>query len=178
MHAEMKLVGKQMISNSFLISSLDPKSLKKERLATSKRQFREVMYRLGHLESEEVKMLVESGNILSKQIAFLACIRSYRFIYDFLNEVVLEKISLFDYSITDRDYFSFLRRKELEHPEIGQLADSTKDKVKQVLFRILYQTELIDSSMQRNINPDYIDPTLRTWLGEEGKLNEVKLLLG
>lgn len=178
LHEEMILAANDLIDKNFDLDQLSASVLNKERSKTNKREFAEVTLRLKTLENKEVELLAKGSLTLSKQIALLACIRAYSFIRDFFIYVILDKVSLFDFSLTERDYISFVRNRELEHPELEALADSTKYKVKQVLFKILDQAELIDSIKSKHINPNFLEPRLGAWLAEQGKLNEVKLLLG
>lgn len=178
LHEEMVLAANGLIHHDFKLERLSASVLKKDRSKTNKREFAEVALRLKTLDDKEIEFLAKGSIVLSKQVALLACVRAYSFIRDFFSYVILDKVSLFDFSLTERDYISFVRSRELDHPEFEALADSTKYKVKQVLFRIIDQAELIDSIKSKNINPNFLDPRLGAWLIEQGKLNEVKLLLG
>lgn len=178
LHKEMVLAANELIHHDFKLERLSASVLKKDRSKTNKREFAEVALRLKTLDDKEIEFLAKGSIVLSKQVALLACVRAYSFIRDFFSYVILDKVSLFDFSLTERDYISFVRSRELDHPELEALADSTKYKVKQVLFRILDQAELIDSIKSKHINPNFLEPRLGVWLTEQGKLNEVKLLLG
>lgn len=178
LHEEMVISANALINENFEIDRLSPKILNKDRSKTNKREFAEVALRLKTLDNEEVEFLASGSMSLSKQVALLACIRAYNFIKDFFSIVILDKVSLLDFSLTERDYNSFVRSKELDHPELEHLADSTKYKIKQVLFKILHQAEFIDSIESKQIHLNYIEPELRSWLIATGKLNELKLLLG
>lgn len=178
LHEEMVLAANELIHHDFKLERLSASVLNKERSKTNKREFAEVALRLKTLDDKEIEFLAKGSLALSKQVALLACVRAYSFIRDFFSYVILDKVSLFDFSLTERDYLSFVRSRELDHPELDALADSTKYKVKQVLFRILDQAELIDSIKSKHINPNFLEPRLGAWLIEQGKLNEVKLLLG
>lgn len=178
LHEEMMLAANELIHHDFKLERLSASVLNKDRSKTNKREFAEVALRLKTLDDKEIEFLAKGSLALSKQVALLACVRAYSFIRDFFSYVILDKVSLFDFSLTERDYISFVRSRELDHPELEALADSTKYKVKQVLFRILDQAELIDSINSKHINPNFLEPRLSAWLIEQGKLNEVKLLLG
>lgn len=178
LHEEMVLAANELILHDFKLERLSASILKKDRSKTNKREFAEVALRLKTLDDKEIEFLAKGSLALSKQVALLACVRAYSFIRDFFSYVILDKVNLFDFSLTERDYISFVRGRELDHPELEALADSTKYKVKQVLFRILHQAELIESIKSKHINPNFLEPRLGAWLTEQGKLNEVKLLLG
>ena len=56
-----------------------------------------------------------------------------------------------DFNLTDTDYISFIRRKEINHDELANLTDQTQAKVKQVIFKILEQAGIIDNVRDKEI---------------------------
>ncbi len=114
---------------------------------TSIREFRELINRLQKLTQEQKNVLLNGNLTTQKQIAFLGVCKHYRFIREFAVEVLREKMLVYDFQLTDADYFSFERRKG----ELEGLADSTKRKVKQVLLKILEQAGLIDNVKSQRI---------------------------
>ncbi len=162
--------------NDFNINGLIPDSINKEKSKTSKREFAELKLRLATLTQEEIVLLAKSDSTTQKLVAFLACCRTYSYIRDFVVEVILEKISVFDYQITDRDYNSFFNKKCVDHDELELLADSTKAKIKQVIFKILEQVGLIDNIKAKNISQPIVDTQLQNVL-KNHKPSDLALLL-
>lgn len=56
-----------------------------------------------------------------------------------------------DYNLTETDYISFIRRKEINHDELANLTDQTQAKVKQVIFKILEQAGIINNVRDKEI---------------------------
>ena len=88
----------------------------------------------------------------------------------------MDKVSLFDFHLTDRDYFTFVNRKQIDHEELEQLADSTKKKVKQIVFRVLEQAGIIDSTETKNIQVVHIGRSFEKLICDTNP-NDLKLLL-
>ncbi|MBZ9730889.1 DUF1819 family protein [Salegentibacter sp. JZCK2] len=128
--------------------------------ATGKRIYREVSKRLAFLNSQQIKLLVNGSLDVQKQLAFYAACRSHLFIRDFTVEVLREKYLVFDYEISEGDYISFLRRKQELHEEIDKLSESSLKKIKQVTFRILEQSGLINNTKQKIIQPQILQTEL------------------
>ena len=61
------------------------------------------------------------------------------------------KFLIMDFNLTDTDYLSFIRRKEVEHDELTELTDLTQGKIKQVIFKILEQGGIIESIKSKEI---------------------------
>jgi len=138
------------------IEEVDPTLIGREKKVTHIREFRELKHRIKNLTSPQIELLAEGTHDQQLHITHLALCKTYHIYRDFVTEVLAEKIQLFDYSITDLDYNSFISKKKVDHPELDELAHSTQKKVKQVIYRMLDQVELIDSSK----NPTLHTPTL------------------
>lgn len=102
----------------------------------------EVLSRLKLLSSEQLKIIQTGSRQEQLQILWIAVCKRYSFIRDFAIEVIREKFLLMDYSLTEEDYTIFFDTKAEWHEELEKLKDSTKKKLKQVLFRILREAEI------------------------------------
>ena len=123
----------------------------REKKATYSREFRELKLRIQTLTEQQIEILAEGTPEEQKQITHLALCKSYGIYHDFVSEVLAEKLQVFDHTITDLDYNSFISRKKMDHPKLENLADTTQKKVKQVIFRMLQQVGLIDSRSNPSI---------------------------
>jgi Putative inner membrane protein (DUF1819) len=130
------------------------------KFTTGKRMLAEFQKRINRLTPEELDVLIHGDLTSQKQIAFLSICKSSYFIRDFMLEVIREKYLIFDYQITDGDYISYYRRKYESHPEMEKLTEITAKKVKQVIFKILEQSGIIDNIKSKNIQPQLLDETL------------------
>ena len=73
--------------------------------------------------------------------------------------------------ITDTDYVGFFRSKALTNYELGELTEKTRNKVQQVLFRMLQQIGLINSSKEGIIiKPFLSDDAIRSIVNDDTSL--------
>lgn len=107
------------------------------------RLYRELAQRLQVLSDEQLELFVEGTLQEQKQLLWLAICKRYAFIQEFAIEVLHEKYLVLDYELTDLDYDSFFNHKADWHPELEQITDKTRNKLKQVLFRMLRESDLI-----------------------------------
>lgn len=135
--------------------------------ATGKRIYREVLKRLSCLNRQQLELLVNASLDVQKQLAYFAACKTYLFIRDFAVEVLREKYLVFDYTITDGDYLSFLRRKQDLHPEIENLSETTIKKIKQVTFKILEQAGIINNVKEKEIQPQLLEPEILNTIGRD-----------
>ncbi|HOX77168.1 MAG TPA: DUF1819 family protein [Bacteroidales bacterium] len=125
---------------------------------TSTREFQEIQKRLESLTLDQLDVLIHGDLISQKQIGFLAVCKSYDFIRDFTIEVLRDKTLVYDYTINESDFNSFIDRRLNVHPELESFSESTLRKAKQVMFRILEQAGIINNAVDRIIQPQIVQP--------------------
>lgn len=130
------------------------------KLSTTKKFLNEINKRLEPLTGKQLDLLIDGDLQSQKQIAFLAICKAHSFIRDFVVEVLREKFLVFDYQLSEGEYISFLRRKEDLYPEMEELTETTKKKVKQVTFKMLEQAGLIDDVKSKMIQVQLLDDVL------------------
>lgn len=151
---EMKIVAEAKVNHR----DIDyVRELGKGKVSTGKRMLSEFNKRISFLTSGELSLLLNGDLIAQKQMAYLSVCKAYGFIRDFVVEVLREKMLVFDYEVTDGEYISFYRRKADLHPEMDNLTPITQRKVKQVTFKILEQSEIINSIKNKIIQPQIVD---------------------
>jgi hypothetical protein len=107
------------------------------------RTFQELAPRLQQLTAEQLELLVEGNHQEQKQILWFAVCSRYAYIREFAIEVVHEKYQSLDYELTEFNYDAFFNRKADWHDELDRLRETTKTKIKTVLFRMLREAGLI-----------------------------------
>ncbi len=112
-------------------------------LSTLKRVCREVISRLRTLSPGELEFLVEGSHQEQAYLLWLAVCRRYRFIADFAIEVLRERYITLKSSLTHEDFDSFFSRKSEWHLELDEITPSTRGKLRQVLFKILREADLL-----------------------------------
>lgn len=164
---EMVLVNQWLLDNDESIDKFQLENLGKERFKTSKREFAEIKIRMNCLSLNERMFLSQTTIENQRLLCYLSCVRSYRIFREFIDEVIIDKLSIFDYTISEYDYQKFFNDKADQNQKIDYLAQSTKEKVRQVSFRILIQTGILDSLQSKTIIKPFIDFSLQSLLEED-----------
>jgi hypothetical protein len=112
------------------------------------RVLRELIQRLKLLSDEQIYLLVEGDLQEQRYLLWFAICKTYDFIREFAIEVLREKFLSLFLEISDLDYDAFFNRKADWNEELDSITTTTKDKLKQVVFRMLKETGLISN---RNI---------------------------
>lgn len=130
--------------------------ISKNKSSSQNRQIREIILRLQQLPSELVVRLAEYDIQTAKVILLLAIIKLYPIIFEFIVEFLRDKWLRFDYEIINSDFPKFWDMVQERHPELENVTDSTRSKIKQVIYRILAEVGLIDSVKTKRIVKPYI----------------------
>ena len=112
-------------------------------LASTQRASREICSRLKLLSDKELIVLIEGSSQDQAYILWLAICRRYRFIYEFAVEVLREKFLTLQYEIKYEDFDAFFNAKAAWDEDFDRITDSTRKKLRQVLFKILREAGLI-----------------------------------
>lgn len=111
-------------------------------MSTRVRTAREVIQRLSVLTEVELEVLQDASPSERGHLLWAAACRRYTFIGEFAEEVLRERYLLMTPTLSDGDFERFLTGKSLWHPELDQLRPSTRQKLRQTLFRMVYEAGL------------------------------------
>ncbi|MBC7753682.1 MAG: DUF1819 family protein [Moraxellaceae bacterium] len=135
--------------------------------ASLDRYLREIVLRLRQLNDLEIELLVKGSTTDRRQLLWISACRKHRFIREFAVEVIREKHLHFQPLVTHKDFDMFFNQKADWHPELDKLTMNTLKKIRQVLFRMLKEAEIIMAN--DIINNIYISKTLAKTLGKNSQ---------
>jgi len=119
---------------------------------TGVRLVRETVKRLSVLTDAEIELLVEATGSERAHLMWVAACRRYELIGEFAEEVVRERFLLLASTLGYEDFDSFVLRKSLWHEELAEIKDSTLQKLRSNVFKMLQEAELLSDA-------GYITPT-------------------
>ncbi|GGJ91405.1 hypothetical protein GCM10007063_12570 [Lentibacillus kapialis] len=150
---ELKLKEQVINNNIFQVKS---ESRKRELAST-------ILSRLNILDEYLTRCLIESDVETSKILVLYTIVRTDRLFYEFMDEILSEKLAFQDPVITDSDFNSFFESKRQQSNKVAGWKEYTFYKLKQVYIRILFESGLLlNQKGERKvvipiINPDIID---------------------
>lgn len=118
---------------------------------TLRRVCSEIISRLKLLTPDEFELLESGTKQEQLHILWLAVCKRYQFIFEFAVEVLREKFLQLDTTLTQSDYNAFFNAKSHWHDELDNLTDTTRQKQKQVIFKMLREAGIITKT--NTINP-------------------------
>lgn len=100
---------------------------------------------------------------VAKQICLYAMMKQSPLVWDFMLSVVGEKYRQKDMSFGKKEANIFLMRLQEQDDYIATWSESTVNKIRQILIKVLVETEYLD-----NINADKLNPVLLSRVLENG----------
>ena len=132
---DWKLTMEQAISSNILQARTT---------SSAKRISSETINRLKCLNDDELELLSMGDYQEQLEIVWLGICRYYPFIKDFAVEVIREKISTFSTKLNHEDFDVFFNSKLQWHEELEGIAETTRHKLRQVLFKMLVEANFIN----------------------------------
>lgn len=134
---------------------------------TLKRVYREVTSRLRTLCDRELELLVEGTAQEQKQLLWLAVCRRYTFIADFARDVLRERYLNFQMVLEHEDFDIFFNHKAVWHDELDRIANATRVKARQILFKMLRESGFL--TFDNVINPTILSAQLLELIASQRK---------
>ncbi|CUR58083.1 conserved hypothetical protein [metagenome] len=104
---------------------------------------REVAQRLAVLTDDEIELLIDATTSERGHVMWVAACRRYNLIGEFAEEVLRERFLILASTLNYGDFDSFVRGKALWHEEVADLKDSTLQKLRSTVFRMLVEAGLL-----------------------------------
>ena len=152
--------------------------LQKKNPVSARRQARLIRNRLEPM-SRDIWLFVCDGSLdQAVHALFCAAIRQNRLLGDFLLTVVQEHHRTFKKSISSQDYHQFFQRCIQIKPDLAELSPSTIEKIRQVVFRILAEAGIVESSRSLRLRPFLLLPEIRACMFATNEEYVLKCLEG
>jgi hypothetical protein len=107
------------------------------------RMERELRQRIRTLTPIQIELLAHATSEDRAAMAWLATQKHCSYIFEFATEVLREKLAAHDPVLRLSDYETFVANRSAAHPELAKLATVSKNKIRQVLLRMLVEAGLL-----------------------------------
>ena len=132
------------------------------------------MKRLHALEDETlVSAIASQPTETAKQICLYAMMKQSRLVWEFMLTVIGEKYRLRDTSFGKIDLNTFFMRLQEQNDTVASWSDSTITKLKQIIARVLVETEYLDNRGADHLNPVWLHPVLENAISFQGQRRQV-----
>ena len=128
--------------------------------------------RLKFMENNSLVQAIASQPVeVSKQICLYAMVKQSRLVREFMVTVIGEKYRLKDLSFGKIDLNTYFMRLQEQNDAVAGWSDTTIAKLKQILARVLVETEYLDNVRSDHLNPVWLQPILEDAIRASGDVN-------
>ena len=142
-------------------------------MVNTERRRKELAYkiisRVAALDDTIIKMIAESPYNTSSVLSLYALMKTDRLVFEFMNEVIKDKIELMNYRLTDIELNQFILYKSQQSELIANWKEPNKAKVKNSLRKILIDATIIrDLGSVYMIMPPILDKSIIDHINQIG----------
>ncbi len=149
-------------------AALQGDNLLQKKLPTARRQARLIRKRLDTLDADGLRLVAEGDGELCVQILLAAAARHSRLLSDFLCDVYVADLRRLENKLSHRQWEAFLTECEHRDEAVGRWAATTREKLFQVVVRILAEAKYLDSTRRMGLTPPMLHPKARAYLKRLG----------
>jgi len=123
--------------------AVDKNLLQFKSAQSTRRAVREICTRLKSLTAEELEFFQTADPFDQAILCWLASCRTYQFVGDFATQVLLENFASYKLDLNHAAFDFFFDDQAQFHPELEDLTESTRKKLRQILFRMLREAGIL-----------------------------------
>ena len=174
----------QMLDRGYSMSEIRELNLRENIFSAStplraKQIFQTVSGRVLALDANICVLFLSSDLATQKLIALVAAMAYDELFFDFVYEVVREKMIMGNDQLTDSDIRVFFKEKQEQDESVARWTDATFVRLARCYKTMLYEAGVINKDVgARKIIPPIVDPQLQGWLEDHGMTRYAKALTG
>ena len=150
--------------------------LQKRSPATAKRQAGALRKRLERLDEPFWRALRDGDDELATQVAFVAVLERNLLLVEFVETVLRDAFILRAEKLAQYQWLDFLEDRAHRDPAVADWTDSSKKKMGQVVFRILAEGGLLQSTRSLRLQNILVRPEVNVLL-EDSRRSRIKACL-
>ena len=140
--------------------------------------FSTVSARVKALDVSFYSIFMDSDLATQKLFALAGAMAHDTLFFDFVYEVVREKMIIGSNELSDSDINIFFRNKQLQDEKVAKWTDATLNRLGRTYKTMLFEAGMTDKGTPRTILKPILDPAMEHWLLDNGMEPIVKALTG
>ena len=140
--------------------------------------FSTVSARIKALDDSFYSIFMDSDLATQKLFALAGTMAHDILFFDFVYEVVREKMIIGNNEFSDSDISIFFKNKQLQDEKVAKWTDATLNRLGRVYKTMLFESGMTDKSTPRTILKPILDPVMEHWLEDHDMGAIAKALTG
>ncbi|MCF8890966.1 MULTISPECIES: DUF1819 family protein [Priestia] len=138
-----------------------------------KRALPSVMRRMDIIDDVLASFMLEESIEISKIINLYAIMKTDQLFFEFMEEIVKEKIQNNDYLLEKKDINVFFTTKSEQNEKVASWSDINIEKLKRAYMQVLYESGMLRYRKGRELNRLIIDDRIKSHLTYIGDIRYV-----
>lgn len=147
-----------------------------EKLSSLKRGLPSILRRVNAIDGRLRQTAAEGSLEDAKAVNLYAIMKTDRLFFEFMDEVIGDKLRMNEYSFEKRNLNQFFTVKAEQHEKIAGWTETTVSKLKQVYRKILMETGYLQDQQSNELNHLLLDGHVKQYLIEIGDINYVRAM--
>jgi len=135
-----------------------------------------VMRRAKVIDSTLGTLMLEGSVEMSKVINLYAIMKTDLLFYEFMDEVIREKLQNNDYLIEKKDINLFFTTKSEQSEKVASWSEINKEKLKRAFMQVLYESGILKERRGKELNRLIIDEQIKDHLIRIGDTQYVRAM--
>lgn len=166
---QLVILKEQGLSDTEIKQSvLEENIFQYEKMSSIKRAFPYILKRVNILDETLRNLVVEESLETAKAINLYAIMKSDRLFFEFMNEVIQEKLQKNDYILEKKDINTYFTVKAEQSDFIASWSETTVQKLKQVYKKILLEMGMLKSLKSGELSRLIIEEQIKNNLTQIG----------
>ena len=140
--------------------------------------FNTVSARIKTLDTSFYLIFMDSDLATQKLFALAGAMAHDTLFFDFVYEVIREKLIIGSNEFSDSDINIFFKNKQLQDGKVAKWTDATLNRLGRTYKSMLYEAGMTDKDTPRTILKPILDPVMEHWLFDNGMEPIAKALTG
>ncbi|ACB59798.1 Protein of unkown function DUF1819 putative inner membrane [Exiguobacterium sibiricum 255-15] len=141
-----------------------------------KRTLPSVMKRAHVIDSALAILMLEGSIEMSKVINLYAIMKTDLLFFEFMDEVISEKLRNGDYLIEKKDINLFFEAKLEQSEKISSWSDINIEKLKRAFMQVLFESGFLKSRQSKELGHIIIDEQIKEYLNRIGDVRYVRAM--
>ena len=153
-------------------------NLFQQKASSTTRSFPYILKRARALDDQLRQFVLKESNQMAKQINFYAIMKTDLLFYEFMDELIKNKLQNYDLIYEKKDINIFFNEKSDDNEKLANWSESTLKRLKSSYNRLLLEMGYLDKLSSTDLIPVQIDDLLRDYLVKIGDKNYVEAMEG
>ena len=147
-----------------------------EKTSSLQRGLPSILRRVNVLDDVLRKLVIRESFEIGRIINLYAIMKTDRLFFEFMNEVISEKLQKNDYGIEKKDLNLYFTVKAEQNKNIASWTEATIHKLKLVYFKILLDTGMLKDKKSGELNRLMMDERVKSHLTQIGDAQFVRAM--